>query len=190
MGFDALDADLITILDKHLLKLRDKFQTVKLSCREFEFLNPTFLYQENFPFWCQPYSSKTVDDYNVGDRVINVNSTKREYVPFGLRGTVVGHTNDRVIVLFDEQFLGGCNIFNHCQDFKGAYLNPNYIINLTYKFSSLLKKNKDAVMSFTEQPISIEDSETQLLIQARDEIVIRSQSNIISSSQNFQQDHQ
>lgn len=30
MGFDALDADLITILDKHLLKLRDKFQTVKL----------------------------------------------------------------------------------------------------------------------------------------------------------------
>jgi hypothetical protein len=38
----------------------------------------------------------------VGDRVININSTKREYVPFGLRGTVVGHTNDRVIVLFDE----------------------------------------------------------------------------------------
>jgi Xrn1 SH3-like domain len=90
------------MLDKHLYKLRDKFATVKLKCRDSEFLNPTFLYQENFPFWCQPYSTKTVDDYKVGDRVINVNSTKREYVPFGLRGTVVGHTNDRVIILFDE----------------------------------------------------------------------------------------
>lgn len=33
---------------------------------------------------------------------MNINSTKREYVPFGLRGTVVGKTNDKVIVLFDE----------------------------------------------------------------------------------------
>ena len=171
MGFDALDADLISKLDQHLYKLRDKFQTVKLKCRDFEFLSPTFVYQENFPFWCQPYSSKHVDDYRIGDRVININSTKREYVPFGLRGTVVGHTNDRVIVLFDEQFLGGCNIFNHCQDFKGAYLNPNFIINLTHKFTSLMKKNKDVVDSFTEQPISTDDAESAQIVQARDEAI-------------------
>jgi Xrn1 SH3-like domain len=33
---------------------------------------------------------------------MNINSSKREYVPFGLRGTVVGNTNDKVIVIFDE----------------------------------------------------------------------------------------
>jgi len=44
----------------------------------------------------------TVFDFKVGDRVMNVNSTKREYIPFGLRGTVVGKTNERIIVLFDE----------------------------------------------------------------------------------------
>lgn len=104
------------------------------------------VYQECFPFWCQPYSNKTADDYNVGDRVININSTRREYVPFGLRGTVVGHTNDKVIVLFDEQFLGGNNIMGHCENYKGGYINPNYLINLTHKFSSLVKKNLNAVL--------------------------------------------
>jgi hypothetical protein len=33
---------------------------------------------------------------------MNMNSSKREYIPFGLRGTVVGKTNDKVIVLFDD----------------------------------------------------------------------------------------
>jgi len=102
MGFDALHEDLIRKLDEHQTKLRDKFQAIQLKCRDTEYLNPTFLYQETFPYWCQPYSSKRVEDYQVGDRVLNLNSTRREWIPFGLRGTVVGHTNDRVIVLFDE----------------------------------------------------------------------------------------
>lgn len=45
---------------------------------------------------------------------MNINSVKREYVAFGIRGTVVGKTNDKVIVLFDEQYLGGNNIYGHC----------------------------------------------------------------------------
>lgn len=36
---------------------------------------------------------------------MNINSMKREYIPFGIRGTVVGRTNEKVIVIFDEQFL-------------------------------------------------------------------------------------
>ena len=64
------------------------------------------VFQEQFPFWTSPYSSvKRTQDYQVGDRVMNINSSRREYVPFGLRGTVVGKTNDKVIVIFDEQFL-------------------------------------------------------------------------------------
>jgi hypothetical protein len=36
----------------------------------------------------------------------------------------------------------------------GGYINPNFLINLTHKFSSLVKKNLEAVLSFTEQPIA------------------------------------
>lgn len=69
-----------------------------------------------------------------------------------MRGTVVGKTNDKVIVLFDDQYLGGNNIQNHCQDFKGGSLNPNFLINLTHKFQQILKKNYDLVLNFLEKP--------------------------------------
>lgn len=43
-----------------------------------------------------------VNDFKVGHRVLNLNSVRREYIPFGLRGTVVGKTQDKVIVMFDD----------------------------------------------------------------------------------------
>jgi hypothetical protein len=55
-----------------------------------------------------------VADFRVGNRVMNVNSTRRQYIPFGARGTVVGKTEEKIIVLFDEQFLQGTNIYGHC----------------------------------------------------------------------------
>lgn len=76
---------------------------------------------------------------------MNINSTKREYVPFGLRGTVVGKTNERVIILFDEQFLNGSDIFGHCKDYKGAQVNPAYLLNLTKKFATIARKNAAVV---------------------------------------------
>lgn len=33
---------------------------------------------------------------------MNLNATKREYCPFGARGTVIGKTGNKVIVMFDE----------------------------------------------------------------------------------------
>jgi hypothetical protein len=35
----------------------------------------------------------------------------RNYIPFGLRGTVIGKTDEKVMVMFDEQFIGGQNLF-------------------------------------------------------------------------------
>src|SRR5215204_3454234 len=99
------------------------------------------VYQESFPHWSPPYSAKTVQDFRVGDRVMNLNSTKREYIPFGLRGTVVGKTNERLIVLFDEQFLNGSDIYGHCKDYKGGIVDPGYLLNLTKKFASIVKKD-------------------------------------------------
>jgi hypothetical protein len=31
-----------------------------------------------------------------------MNSTMRNYIPFGLRGTVIGKTDEKVMVMFDE----------------------------------------------------------------------------------------
>jgi len=73
------------------------------------------LYQESFPFWSGPYlQPSTVRDFRVGNRVMNLNSTLRQYVPFGARGTVVGKTESKLIVMLDEQFLHGNDIFGHC----------------------------------------------------------------------------
>lgn len=95
------------------------------------------IFQEQFPYWTLPFSYSDVKDFKVGDRVMNVCSVKREYIPFGIRGTVVGKTNDKVIVLFDEQFLNGNDIYGHCQEFRGGFINPDYLINLTKKFRAI-----------------------------------------------------
>ncbi|TNV73655.1 hypothetical protein FGO68_gene15840 [Halteria grandinella] len=156
MGFDALNESLIQTLDAtHSEMQSDKYQSIKLKCKNNEYLQPSFLYQENFPYWSPPFSDKTVTDYRVGDRVLSINSSKREYVPFGLRGTVVGHTNDKVIILFDQQYLGGHNIHGHCQDLKGGNIDPNYLINLTQKFTQILKKNAALVMNFQEKNLQV-----------------------------------
>lgn len=82
-----------------------------------------------------------------------MNSTLREYIPFGLRGTVIGRTEDKVIVLFDDQFIGGTDIHYHCEAYRGAFVNPNYLLNLTKKFESVLRKNNNPekiISMFTE----------------------------------------
>lgn len=33
---------------------------------------------------------------------MNMNSIMRQYIPFGLRGTVIGKTEQKVMVMFDE----------------------------------------------------------------------------------------
>jgi len=50
------------------------------------------LYMERFPFWSSLFPENEVTKFKVGDRVLNICSIKRAYVPFGSRGTVVGKT--------------------------------------------------------------------------------------------------
>jgi hypothetical protein len=114
-----------------------------------------FLYQEMFPHWFSPYVSRQrISDFRVGNRVMNLNSTLRQYVPFGLRGTVVGKTEDFVIVLFDEQFLQGTDINGHCQNYRGAKVAPYYMMNLSRSFAQLAKeaKNFNVLKKYQEKP--------------------------------------
>jgi hypothetical protein len=76
---------------------------------------------------------------------MNINSTRREYIPFGFRGTVVGKTNDKIIIIFDEQYLGGDSIHGHCKPYKGSLLDTRFLLNLTKKFANILKKSKEVV---------------------------------------------
>ena len=112
------------------------------------------IYQEFFPFWCGPYYQKgSVSDFRVGNRVLNLNSTLRQFIPFGARGTVVGKTEQKLIVMFDEQFLHGNDIYGHCEMYRGAQVDPNNMLNLSAKFARLIKENFGAAKRFLEAPI-------------------------------------
>lgn len=94
-----------------------------------------------------------MDDLRVGNRVMNLNSTLRLYIPFGLRGTVVGKTESKVIVMFDEQFLNGNNIYGHCQNYKGAQVAPEYLLNLSKTFARIPRSDAFAIRKFSEKPL-------------------------------------
>jgi hypothetical protein len=59
------------------------------------------IFSERFPYWTSPFGNRTVKDFKVGDRVMNINSVTRHYIPLGLRGTVIGRTDDKVMIMFD-----------------------------------------------------------------------------------------
>jgi len=81
----------------------------------------------------------------------------RSYTPFGARGTVIGRTDDKVMVMFDKQFVGGNDLYGQCQNYRGLLVDPNHLINFTKKFENALKKqnhgDKEAILNmFTERP--------------------------------------
>lgn len=45
---------------------------------------------------------KALDYFTMGSRVMNLNSTLRSFIPFGLKGTVIGKTESKILVVFDE----------------------------------------------------------------------------------------
>jgi len=143
MGFDTIDHDLVRSLQEHRIDVQDNYENVSLGCKSIEFLKHFHVFAESYPFWCAPFYERHVSDFKVGHRILNLNSSRRNYVPFGLRGTVLGKTQDKVIVVFDEQYLGGTDLNGLCEEYRGALVDPNYLCNITMKFENLLRKNRD-----------------------------------------------
>lgn len=83
---------------------------------------------------------------------MNLNSTQRKFIPFGARGTVVGKTESQLIVMFDEQFLHGQDIYGHCQNYRGAQVEPAHLLNLSSEFARMIKENYKVAKNFMEQP--------------------------------------
>jgi hypothetical protein len=84
---------------------------------------------------------------------MNANSVMRHYLPFGARGTVVGKTEEQVIVLFDEQFLQGTTMYGHCEPYHGALLEPARLINLSRSFATIAQQNRHVLKKFQERPL-------------------------------------
>jgi len=116
--------------------VKQNYQNVDLDVNPIENLPLNSIYQEAYPFWFGTQIARMdVSDFKVGNRVMNINSTRRLYIPFGARGTVVGNTEETLIVLFDDQFLQGTNIYGLCDNYRGAHMDPNNLINLSRNFS-------------------------------------------------------
>lgn len=101
MGFDTLDTEIITSINSQRSMIEESYNKVNLQVRNQEFIPSKFLYMERYPFWSSPFPENEVNKFKVGDRIINTCSIKRAYVPFGARGTVVGKTQEKIVVMFD-----------------------------------------------------------------------------------------
>lgn len=91
-------------------------------------------------------------DFRVGNRVMNVNSVRRHYLPFGARGTIVGKTEEKLIVLFDEQFLQGTTMYGHCEPYRGAMLDSALLVNLSRTFATIAQQDRRALKKFQAKP--------------------------------------
>ena len=136
----------------------DNYNNVNLGIRNSEFLPSKFLFMERFPYWSSLFPENSADKFKVGDRVLNMCSVKRAYVPFGARGTVVGKTEQKLIVMFDEQFIQGTDINGQSELYRGALMEPTHLMNVTRKFDGQLKKHNNTALVdvFTERPLGEE----------------------------------
>ena len=102
MGFDTLETSVIAQINSHRKDVEENFNNVNLQVRATEFLQSKYLYKERYPFWSSMFPENDANKFKAGDRVLNLCSVKRAYVPFGARGTVIGKTEQKIIVMFDE----------------------------------------------------------------------------------------
>jgi len=68
-------------------------------------------------------------NFEIGDRVLTASSLGAP--AFGSRGTVVGVYDESVEVLFDQEFVGGNDLFGRCNGEYGAMLPAEQILNLS-----------------------------------------------------------
>jgi len=127
-GFRFLSKEARDAIDEAIL---DKSSVIEEKIPlELTKVDPRIMFSEVYPFWCPPQIN-SVKDFTFGDRVANINTTKRKYIPFGELGTVVGTTIDGVIVRFDEPNVSLTDVHNTCPIYTGAVVRPESLLNLT-----------------------------------------------------------
>ena len=74
IGFQTIASDMITRLAEDQSKFHEHKESA-LDCKSIEWLPMKSVYSEIYPFWCGPDDFKNPNDFTVGDRVLNINST-------------------------------------------------------------------------------------------------------------------
>lgn len=80
--------------------------------------NPGLVYKETEPYSMLYFKEA---DFKLGDRVVNLNSQKTSFVPFGAEGTVTAYAYNMVEVLWDDDVISG----------KSCEMQRQDLLNLT-----------------------------------------------------------
>lgn len=109
-------------------------------------VNPNYLIVEKLPH-VERFSDLQI--FHLGDRVVNIRSDDKRFIPFGLQGTITGVTDSFVEVLFDCAFFGGETCGGRLPFGKGKYVETVNLLNLTKKTSVFLRRNhQESFMPF------------------------------------------
>lgn len=103
-------------------------------------LNPNYLITEKLPYVerFRPYKT-----FSLGDRVANLRSDDKRFIPFGLMGVITGISEDFLEVLFDVPFFGGETCGGRLPEGRGMYVWPQNLLNLSKKAPVFLRRNKE-----------------------------------------------
>lgn len=111
----------------------------KLSTEKYV-VNPNYLISDNVPY-VERFGYKKL--FRIGDRVTNVRSDDKRYIPFGMKGVVTGVCEGFYEVLFDYPFIGGETCGGRLPIGRGGYVYPENLLNLSYKEPVFLRRNKE-----------------------------------------------
>jgi len=127
-GFRFLSNEVRDSIESQITNLKENEKGEVPS--ELKKVDPRSMFSETYPFWNSPFMVN-VKGYKFGDRVANINTHRRKYIPFGSIGTVIGTTLDSVIVRFDEPNVSLTDVHDTCPPYTGAVVPPESMINLT-----------------------------------------------------------
>lgn len=88
-GFEFANPTTIDLIDKKLQELKSKNN--EQVPEMIEGVQNDHLFVEVYPFFVA-HSIQNIWDFNYGDRIVNINTSKRNFVNFGEFGTVIGFT--------------------------------------------------------------------------------------------------
>lgn len=80
--------------------------------------------------------------FALGDRVIMVQESGTNGVPFSMKGVVIGVNTTTVDVVWDTPFLGGNNMGGRCSEYRGSSCAFSACLNLTTPQFSVADKRK------------------------------------------------
>ena len=104
-------------------------------------LNPNYIVLDKIPY-VEKFGD--IQKFSLGDRVINIRSDDKKFIPFGLKGTVTGIIDNNLEVLFDFPFIDSDTCGGRLPEGYGSIVDKQNLINMSSKASVFLRRNKES----------------------------------------------